>query len=99
MENEVGGKEVWAQKAHVLPFPRDCPNPSPVDLPTRKKKDAVPPHLLNADPLAQIIGMETVADIIIDDAEAVRGQTSSSIIPRTMPLLSRKELLLPKSHQ
>ena len=30
----------------------------------------MPPRLLNADPLAQIIGTETVADIIIDDAEA-----------------------------
>ena len=36
----------------------------------RRKHDAVPPHLLNADHLAQIIGTETVADIIIDDAEA-----------------------------
>ena len=27
-------------------------------------------HLLNADPLAQIIGMETVANVIINDAEA-----------------------------
>ena len=25
---------------------------------------------MNADPLAQIIGMETIADVIIDDAEA-----------------------------
>ena len=41
-----------------------------MDLPTGKKHDAVPPHLLNADPLAQIIGTETVADVIIDDAEA-----------------------------
>ena len=40
-----------------------------MDLPTRKKHDAVPPHLLNADPLAQIIGTETVADVIINDAE------------------------------
>ena len=30
----------------------------------------MPPRLLNADLLAQIIGTETVADIIIDDAEA-----------------------------
>ena len=30
----------------------------------------MPPQLLNADLLAQIIGTETVADIIIDDAEA-----------------------------
>ena len=27
-------------------------------------------HLLNADPLAQIIGMETVADVIINNAKA-----------------------------
>ena len=67
----MGGKEgVWAHKAQALPFPRDCPNPSPTDLTARKKHDAVPPRLLNADPLAQIIGTETVADIIINDAEA-----------------------------
>ena len=36
----------------------------------RRKHDAVPPHLLNADPLAQIIGTETVADVIINDVEA-----------------------------
>ena len=30
----------------------------------------MPSHLLNVDPLAQIIGMETVADVITDDAEA-----------------------------
>ena len=67
----MGGKEeVWAHKAHALPFPRNSPNPSPTDLPARKKHDAVPPRLLNVDPLAQIIGTETVADIIIDDTEA-----------------------------
>ena len=67
-EIEVGGKEeVQAHKAHA--FPRDHPNPSPTDLPARKKHDAVPPQLLNADLLAQIIGMETIADVIIDDAE------------------------------
>ena len=66
----MGGKEeVQAHKAHAFPFPRVCPNPSPTDLPARKKHDAVPPWLLN-DPLAKIIGTETVADIIIDDAEA-----------------------------
>ena len=53
-EIEVGGKEeVQSQKAHALPFPRDRPNLSPMDLPARKKHDAVPPRLLNADPLAQ----------------------------------------------
>ena len=63
----MGGKEeVQAYKA----FPRDHPNPSPTDLPARKKHDAVPPRLLNADPLAQIIGMETIAEVIIDDAGA-----------------------------
>ena len=65
-----GKEEVWAHKAHAFPFPRDCPNPSPTDLPAKKKHDAVPPRLLNAGPLAQIIGMETVVDVIIDDAEA-----------------------------
>ena len=30
----------------------------------------MPPRLLNADPLAQIIGTESVTDVIIDDAEA-----------------------------
>ena len=56
----MGGKEeVQAQKAHAFPFPRVCPNPSPTDLPTKKKHDAMPPQLLNADPLAQIIGTET----------------------------------------
>ena len=39
-------------------------------LPARKKHDAVPPQLLNADPLAQIIGTKAVADVIIDDVEA-----------------------------
>ena len=58
-EIKVGGKEeVWAYKAHAFPFPRDCPNPSPTGLSARKKHDVVPPQLLNADPLAQIIGME-----------------------------------------
>ena len=67
----MGGKEeVWAQKAHSLPFPRDCLNPSLTDHPTRKKHDTVPPQLLNADPLAQIIGTETITDVIIDDVEA-----------------------------
>ena len=67
----MGGKEeVWAQGAHALPFPRNSSSQSPTDLPARKKHDAVPPHLLNADPLAQIISTETVTDVIIDDAEA-----------------------------
>ena len=71
MKIEVGGKEeVWAHKAHAFSFPKDHSNPSPTDLPARKKHDAVPPQLLNADPLAQIIGTETIADVSINDAEA-----------------------------
>ena len=70
-EIEVGWKEeVQAHKACAFPFPRVHPNLSPTDLPAREKHDAVPARFLNADPLAQIIGTETVADIIIDDAEA-----------------------------
>ena len=30
----------------------------------------MPPRLLNADPFAQIIGTESVTNVIIDDAEA-----------------------------
>ena len=61
----MGGKEeIQAQGARALPFPRNHLNQYPTDLPTRRKHDAVPPHLLNADPLAQIIGTETVADVI-----------------------------------
>ena len=41
-----------------------------VNLSARKEHDAVLPQLLNADPLAQIIGTETIADVIIDDVEA-----------------------------
>ena len=41
-----------------------------MDLPARKKHNAVPPGFLNADPLAQIISTKTIADVIIDDAEA-----------------------------
>ena len=68
----MGGKEeVQAHKAHDFPFPRDHPNPSLTDLPARKKHNAVPPQLLNVDPLAQIIGTETIADVIIDDVEAL----------------------------
>ena len=68
---KVSGKEeVWAHKGCVSPFPKGHPNPSPMDLLARKKHDAVPPRLLNADPLAQIISMETVANVIINDAEA-----------------------------
>ena len=49
-----------------------------MDLPARKKHDAVPPHLLNADSLAQIICTETVADVIINDAEACAMQDSGA---------------------
>ena len=67
----MGGKEeVQVHKAHASPFPKNHPNPSPTDLPARKKHDAVPHQLLNADPLPQIIGIENVADVIIDDVEA-----------------------------
>ena len=70
-ENEGAEKEgMSAHEAHAPPFPKRPKNPSPTDLPARKKHNAVPSRLLNADPLAQIIGMETVADVIIDDAEA-----------------------------
>ena len=58
------------QKAHTPPSSRKPHNPSPTHLPTPKKHDAVPPQILNADPLTQIIGTETIADVIIDDAEA-----------------------------
>ena len=30
----------------------------------------MPPQILNADPLTQIIGTKTIADVIIDDVEA-----------------------------
>ena len=69
-EKEVGGKEdVLAHEVRILPFPKSCSNPSPTDLSARRKHNAVPPRLLNTDPLAQIIGTESVANVIIDDAE------------------------------
>ena len=68
---EVGGKEdVLAFSACVPPFPKSHPGPSPTNFPARKKHNAVPPRLLNADPLAQMIGTETIADVIIDDSKA-----------------------------
>ena len=68
---EVGGKEeIWAQGTHTLPFLRNHLGQSPTDLPMKRKHDAVSPCLLNTDPLAQIIGTETVADVIINDEEA-----------------------------
>ena len=67
----MGGKEeVWAHKARVSPFSKNHPNPSLTDLSARKKHDAVTPQLLNADPLAQIIPTDTMADGFINDAEA-----------------------------
>ena len=70
-EKEVGGKEdVLAHEIHIPPFPKSCSNPSPTDLPARRKHNAVPPRLLNADPLAQIIGTDSITNVIIDDAEA-----------------------------
>ena len=69
-EDEEAGKEgVSAHEVHAPPFPKRLKNPSPTDLPARKKHNAVPSQLLNADPLAQIVGTETVAAVIIDDAE------------------------------
>ena len=67
----MGGKEnVLTHEVHISPFPKSRSNPSPRDLPARRKHNAVPPRLLNADPLAQIIGTESITDVIIDDAEA-----------------------------
>ena len=67
-EDEGAEKEGMSScGAHAPPFPWRPKNPSPTDFPTRKKHNAVPSQLLNADPLAQIIGTETVADVIIDD--------------------------------
>ena len=66
-EDEGAGKEgMLAQEAHAPPFLKRLKNPSSTDLHAQKKHNAVPSQLLNADPLAQIIGMETVADVIID---------------------------------
>ena len=68
---EVGGKvDVLALSACVPPFPKNHPNPSPTDLPARKKQNAVLPQSLNTDPLAQIIGTRMIADVIVDDAKA-----------------------------
>ena len=67
---ESGGKEdVLAHEVCIPPFPKSHSNPSPTDLPARRKHNAVPPRFLNADPLAQIIGTESIADAIIDDAD------------------------------
>ena len=67
----MGGKEdVLTHEVHIPPFPKSHSNPSPTDLPARRKHNVVPPRLLNADPLAQIIGTESITDVITDDAEA-----------------------------
>ena len=55
----VGKRRFGPREPMPFPFPE-----------TTQTCDAVPPCLLNADPLAQIIGTETVADVIINDAEA-----------------------------
>ena len=64
----VGKRKFGPIKPMLSPFPETIQTHLPQI--SRKKHDAVPLRLLNADPLAQIIGMETVADVIIDDAEA-----------------------------
>ena len=67
----MGGKEeVQAPKAQCSPLSQRSSKPVSQDLPTSKKHYAMLPQLLNADPLVQIIGMETIADVIINDAEA-----------------------------
>ena len=46
----MGGKEdVLAHDVCIIPFPKSHSNPSPTDLPARKKQNAGPPRLLNAD--------------------------------------------------
>ena len=65
-----GKEDVLAHEAHIPPFPKSHSNPSPTDLPARRKHNVVPPRLLNADPLAWIIGTESLADVIIENAEA-----------------------------
>ena len=65
----MGEEEVMTRKTYIPSSSKKPNNPSPMDLPARKKHDAVPPRLLNAHLLAQIIGTETIANVIID-AEA-----------------------------
>ena len=87
-EIEVGGKEeMWVHKAHISPFPKNHPNPSPTDLPARKRYDAVPLQLLNANPLAQINGTETVANVIIDDVGACALLDSGATAEKHLKLL------------
>ena len=69
-DGEMEEEEVMTQKAHTPSSSKKPNNPSPTHLLAQKKHDAVPPWILNANPLAQIIGTETIADVIIDDAEA-----------------------------
>ena len=67
----MGGKgDVLAHEVCILPFPKRCSNPSPTDLPAKRKQNAVPPRLLNTDPSAQIIGTESITNVIINDTEA-----------------------------
>ena len=42
-DGEVGKEGVSTHEAHTPPFPKRPKNPSPMDLPTRKKHNAVPP--------------------------------------------------------
>ena len=65
-----GEEEVMTRKVHIPPSSKRLSNPSPMDLPARKKHNAIPPQLLNANLIAQIIGTEIIADVIINDAEA-----------------------------
>ena len=65
----VGKRKLGPIKPMLFPFPETVQtHRSPTDLPARKEHNAVPPQLLNADPL--IIGTETIADVIINDVEA-----------------------------
>ena len=66
----MGKRNVLALLAHVPPFPKNHPDSSSTDLSARKKHNAVWPQSLNADPLVWNIGMEMIADVIMDDAKA-----------------------------
>ena len=68
-DQEMEEEGVMNRKAHAPPSSRKQPNPSPTHLPARKKHDAVPPQILNTDPLTQIIGTEIIADVVIHDVE------------------------------
>ena len=49
-DGEVGKEVVSSHEAHAPPFPKRLTNPSPTDLPARKKHNAVPLQLLNVCP-------------------------------------------------